>query len=105
VLSEGRVEERVIGPEDFGLQPSAAGAIDGGDPSHNAAIVTRVLSGEAHPSRTAFVLNAAGALVVARGLAPRDAAELAHETLRSGAALRKLEAWQVAVRDARAATV
>jgi anthranilate phosphoribosyltransferase len=103
VLSDGRVEERLLTPEDFGLKPSAAGAIDGGDPSHNAAIVTRVLSGEDHPSRSAFVLNAAAALVVARGLALRDAAELAHETLRSGAALRKLEAWQVAVREARAA--
>lgn len=105
VLFEGSIEERLITPQDFGLAPSAAGAIDGGDVSHNAAIVTRVLSGEDHPSRSAFVLNAAAALVVARGLSLRDAAELAHETLRSGAALGKLEVWRAAVREVRAAVV
>jgi anthranilate phosphoribosyltransferase len=105
VLSGGRVEERVIAPEDFGLSPSQPGAIDGGDAGFNAAIVSKVLAGEAHPARTAFVLNAAAALVVARELSPRDAAQLAQQTLRSGAAIRTLEAWQLAARQARPAAV
>jgi anthranilate phosphoribosyltransferase len=103
VLSGGRIAERVISPEDFGLSPSPAGAIDGGDAQYNASIVSKVLAGEDHPSRTAFVLNAAAALAVARDLSLREAAELAQNTLRSGAALRTLEAWQVATRKARPA--
>lgn len=100
-LRDGVIVERVVSPEDFGLRASAPGAIEGGDAAHNAAVVLRVLAGEEHPAQTAFVLNAAAALVVSRALAPRDAAELALETLRSGAALQTLEAWRSATVGAR----
>lgn len=99
-LSEGRVSERVVTPEDFGLERSAAGAIAGGEPTANARILEQVLAGEKHPARDAFVLNAAAALVVARGLDPKAAARQCAEALDSGAARRKLETWKQAVRTA-----
>ncbi len=100
-LDRGRVEELEIAPEDFGLSPSPKGAIDGGDPRQNAEVMAAVLRGEAHPSVTGFVLNAAAALVVAQGLAPRAAADRARELLATGAAQRTLEALRSAASRAR----
>jgi anthranilate phosphoribosyltransferase len=101
VLDQGRIEELEIAPEDFGIARSPAGVVQGGDPSENARILKLVLSGEPQPSTDAFVLNAAAALVVAEGLAPRAAAEKVREVLRSGAALRTLERFRTAALAAR----
>ncbi len=101
-LSGGSLEERVVSPETFGLQRCGEGALDGGEASHNAAILERVLRGERHPSRDAFVLNAAAALVVAEGVAPIAARDRIVAVLDDGSAARKLEAWRTAaarVRD------
>ncbi len=102
VLDDGRISERVLSPEDFGLEPSVPGATDGGDPAHNAAVLEAVLRGENHPSRNAFVLNAAGALCVAQELEPREAQQKVSEVLASGKALRTLDSWRQAARDATA---
>lgn len=103
-IAGGRVEEFEITPEDFGLQRSAAGAAAGGSIATNAAALMAVLSGEPHPARDAFVLNAAAALVVASGQKPRDCADRALDALESGAAVRTLERWrQVARRATQAA--
>jgi len=93
-LDGGTLKELEIAPEDFGLARSPAGAIRGGDPADNARAFSTVLAGEPHPARDAFLLNAAGALVVADGMEPRAAAERAREALDSGAALRALETWR-----------
>ena len=93
-LSGGTLREFEIAPEDFGLARSPAGAIRGGDPKNNAEALEAVLAGKPHPSRDAFVLNAAGALVVAEGLDPKRAADRARESLESGAARRVLETWK-----------
>jgi anthranilate phosphoribosyltransferase len=102
-LSGGQLRELEISPEDFGLAPSPAGAIAGGDAAHNARTLERVLAGEADPSTDAFVLNGAAALVVAEGLAPKQAATRAREVIASGAARRTLERWRAAARARRAA--
>ena len=93
VVSRGAVRERVLSPRDFGFEPSAPGAIAGGSPEENAEIIRRVLSGEAHPAATAFLLNAAASLALARGASLVDAAALARSTVASGAALRTLSTW------------
>lgn len=103
VLDGDSLSERVVAPEDFGLAPSPEGAIDGGDASDNARVLRAVLAGEPHPSRDAFLLNAAAALCVAEDLAPRAALEKAREALDSGAALRTLERWKAATERALAA--
>ncbi|MGE3671869.1 MAG: anthranilate phosphoribosyltransferase [Polyangiaceae bacterium] len=93
-LEHGKLREFSVSPEDFGLEKSAPGAIDGGDASFNADVLRRVIGGEAHPSRDAFLLNAAASLVVALGLEPRAATSAARATLDSGAARKLLESWQ-----------
>lgn len=103
VVAEGRVEERVVTPADFGFTRSPAGAIDGGGPEDNARIIERVLAGEAHPATAALLLNAGASLALARGCSLQDGAELARAALASGAALRTLEAWREVTRAASAA--
>ncbi len=98
VLAAGKVEEGVVTPEDFGLARSAPGAIDGGDAQRNAAIITEVLAGRPHPARSAFVLNAAASLAVAKDLRLKDAAELAQQMLDTGKARDCLERWGAATR-------
>src|SRR6186713_1353760 len=93
-LSDGKLTERIVTPEDFGLKRSAAGAIAGGEASDNARVLEQVLSGAAHPSREAFVLNAAAALVVAQRLELKQAAQQAADAIDSGKARRKLQQWR-----------
>jgi anthranilate phosphoribosyltransferase len=101
VLANGVIDELVVAPEDFGLTRLAPGAAAGGEAADNAMALLAVLSGQPHPAREAFVLNAAAALVVARGLEPRAAAELARAAIDTGAALRTLESWRALVRERR----
>ncbi|NLE89163.1 MAG: anthranilate phosphoribosyltransferase [Myxococcales bacterium] len=102
VVDGDRLEERVLTPEDFGIEPSPEGAIDGGDAAENARVLAAVLAGERHPSRDAFLLNAAAALCVAEDTAPRDALARAREAVDSGAALQLLERWKTVSRAAAA---
>jgi anthranilate phosphoribosyltransferase len=100
-LTDGSIEEFEIRPEDFGMKPSAEGAIRGGEPAENARVLVQILDGDAHPAVDAFVLNAAAALVVAEGLAPRLAFAKAREALVSGAAKRTLAAFREAALSAK----
>lgn len=94
VLADGRVDERVVEPLDFGLEPVALEAIAGGEAAHNAAITRSVLAGEASAPRVATLLNAAAGLCAA-GLEgdPRAAAERAAEAIDSGRARALLDRW------------
>ncbi len=92
-LDHGITKEFEIRPEDFGLAPLPSGVLKGQTAAHNAAILRQVLSGEPHPSRDAFVLNGAAALVVADHAEPQRAAQRIWEVIASGAALRHLDAW------------
>lgn len=100
VVADGVVRERVVTPPDFGLPASAPGALAGGTPEENAVILRRVLSAEPHPSVGAFLMNAAAALAIARGLALPDAVEQARTSIASGAALRTLDVWCAATQRA-----
>jgi anthranilate phosphoribosyltransferase len=101
VLDSGTVEERIVRPEDFGIAPLPLSALAGGEASENARAITAILEGETHPATEAIVLNAAAALVVARALAPREAAEAARDAIGSGRARATLEAWRGAARRAK----
>ncbi len=94
VLDHGKISEMVITPADFGLPLSPKGAAAGGTADENARIIEAVLSGQPHPARDAFVLNAAAALVVAEDLDPRTAAEKALAAVVSGKALAALQRWR-----------
>ncbi|MBX3208837.1 MAG: anthranilate phosphoribosyltransferase [Labilithrix sp.] len=104
VLDAGRVDERVVRPEDFGVAPLSLSVLAGGDAQANAAAIRTILDGGPHPATEAIVLNAAAALVVARRMDPRDAADEARDAIRSGRARATLETWTNAARRARDAT-
>jgi anthranilate phosphoribosyltransferase len=101
VLDGGRVEERTVQPEDFGIARRSLADLAGGDAAENAAAILAILDGAAHPAAEAIVLNAAATLVIVRDLAPRLAAEQAREALRGGAAKRALETWRAAAQRAK----
>lgn len=85
--SGAAVRTSTVRPEDLGLTACTAADIAGGDAATNAAMVSRVLSGEPGPARTTVALNAAFALYVAGEAAtPRDGVALAEAVLDSGRA-------------------
>ncbi|MCE9595051.1 MAG: anthranilate phosphoribosyltransferase [Planctomycetes bacterium] len=79
---------------ELAFAPASLGALAGGDPARNLALLERLLAGENGPIYNAVVLNASAALVVA-GLAtgPAEGAELARAALRRGAARRTFVRW------------
>jgi anthranilate phosphoribosyltransferase len=95
-LRNGQLMERCIAPHDFGLPVSHAGAAKGGDANVNADIIERVFRNEDHPARNAIVLNAAAALVVARDVPLRQAANEIATLLESGKAGEHLARFRAA---------
>jgi anthranilate phosphoribosyltransferase len=93
-LADGRVRELVVSPEDFGLARAPRESIAGGDAKANAEAIESLVYGKAHPAGDAVVLNAAAALVVARGLPLREAAAIARRAMEGGAASATLERWR-----------
>jgi anthranilate phosphoribosyltransferase len=91
-VRDGRVAERRLTPEDFGVARASLDDLRGGDREENAAITRRILSGEPGPRRDIVLVNAAAALVAA-GKAPdfAGAMALAAQAIDSGAALARLE--------------
>ena len=81
-----------VTPEEFGVKRAPIEAIRGGTAAENAALIRRILAGEAGAARDIVVINAAAALVAA-GVAKnfRDAAALAASVLSSGTADETLE--------------
>jgi anthranilate phosphoribosyltransferase len=96
-LRDGGVTESTVTPEDAGLTRAPIEAVRGGSAEENAATVRAVLAGEAGPARDVVVLNAAAALVAA-DLAPdlKEGARLARESIDSGAAKERMEAFVAA---------
>jgi anthranilate phosphoribosyltransferase len=64
-LEGGEVRTFTVRPEDAGLEPCLAPALQGGDARANADITRRVLDGSRGPARDVVLLNAAAALLVA----------------------------------------
>ncbi len=90
---DGSVKEVEIHPEDAGLPVHPFEEIVGGTPEENAVAFRQLLDGAPSAYREAVRLNAAAALVVA-GKADdlRTGAEMAAESIDSGAAKAKIEA-------------
>lgn len=92
-VDEGKVEEFVLQPEEYGLQTCELSALQGGDAQQNAAIVRGVLAGESGPRRDVVLLNSALALVAAeRATDIADGLRQAAAVLDNGQAAAKLQA-------------
>jgi anthranilate phosphoribosyltransferase len=98
VLEDGQLSERVVSPEDFGVERVSLDALAGGDADTNAKIVLGLLHGEPHDAANAVILNAAAALHVVRGDDLRACAKEVRDALESGRALATLEKWREVVR-------
>lgn len=91
-VTDGRVLERRLTPEEFGVERASLGDLRGGDREENAAITRRILSGEPGPRRDIVLVNAAAALVAAgKAVDFAGAMTLAARAIDSGAALARLE--------------
>ena len=91
-VAAGGTEEWFIVPEELGIERAELERIAGGEPADNAAVVRRVLEGEAGPARDIVLINAAAAIAVGDDL-PQLATGLdrAREAIDSGAARSVLE--------------
>lgn len=92
----GSVREETRSPEDYGMRRCAPAALCGGDAAHNAAELTRVLTGEDHgPHRDALLMGTSLVLEVA-GLATdlRDGVQQSAAAIDSGKASAFLEKFR-----------
>lgn len=92
-IKDGWYKTRVTSPEDFGFEKCTKEDLKGGDPSENAEITRKILSGEEKgPKRNATLLNAGAALYIG-GTADtfEDGVKLAVEIIDSGKATATLE--------------
>lgn len=107
-ISRGDIHEHDLDPRDIGIPLADIDDLLGGDAAHNAAIVRRVLGGDAGPVRDIVLLNAAAGIVsyelfrdsaqVQRPIVERlaDAKDRAAASIDSGAAAATLDAWVAA---------
>ena len=104
-LRGGRVSSYEVSPEELGLDPVAPEELAGGEPDENAAVVRAVLAGEERgAARTAVLINAAAAFVVAgRTEVLADGVAAAADSIDSGAAATALDRLIHASRRAPAA--
>ena len=92
-LSNGRITERQVNPQDFGIEPADIEQLKGGSVSANAKIIKDILIGkDTGPRRDIVVLNAAAAIIVAN-LADDfvSAIKLANDSIDNGNAADCLE--------------
>jgi anthranilate phosphoribosyltransferase len=89
---DGGVRERIVDPEELGLDRCSVEELRGGSPAENADAIRRVFAGERGGKREAILLNAAGAFAAA-GHAPdlREGLAAVRDTLDSGAAAARLD--------------
>ncbi|MBV8492678.1 MAG: anthranilate phosphoribosyltransferase, partial [Alphaproteobacteria bacterium] len=91
-FKDGRVVEFEVEPEEAGIKPAEIDQLKGGEPSHNAALMRDLLGGAHGPLRDVVLLNSAAALVIAgRADSLRTGAEVAAQSIDSGAARQVLE--------------
>jgi len=89
---DGEVRERVIDPQELGIERCAPEALRGGSPAQNAQAIREVLGGAPGGRRDAILLNAAGAIAAAgRAADLREGLELARSAVDSGAAAARLD--------------
>jgi anthranilate phosphoribosyltransferase len=98
-LRNGRVTEYEIHPEDFGIAMAASRNLQVADAAQSKAMLMEVLDGRPGLARDIVALNAGAALYVAGVAESIDTGvDLARETIASGAARAKLEAFVTATR-------
>ncbi len=91
-VEDGRVQKGRWQPGDFGVKAATLEDLRGGNPQENADLLRGLLEGEPGPRRDVVVANAAAALFLAgRAVDLKTAVGMAHESIDSGAARRKLE--------------
>lgn len=90
----GEIKMYELDAQDFGFPRATLAELGGGTPEFNASITRSILKGEDVPARMNVVLLNAGAALYVADAAPSIAAgiEMARESIRSGAALAKLNA-------------
>jgi anthranilate phosphoribosyltransferase len=90
-LKNGRVEIYTIRPEDFKLNTASIETIQVADSEHAKKMLLSVLQNTAGPARDIVLLNA-GAAIYTAGIADtlEQGIKTAHQTIESGAALKKL---------------
>ncbi|MEP7363136.1 MAG: anthranilate phosphoribosyltransferase [Acidobacteriota bacterium] len=92
-VCRGEVQQQSLMPMEFGLPLASLADLAGGDALDNATIARAILGGELGPQRDIVVANAAAAIYLAgRAFSYGDGAELACQSIDSGAALAKLNA-------------
>ncbi len=93
-LKDGELREYTLTPETFGLRRAPLAALRAEDAGASRALLVAALSGEPGPAADVVALNA-GAAIYAAGLAPSHEAGVAaaRQTMSSGAAMAKLEAF------------
>jgi anthranilate phosphoribosyltransferase len=107
-VSRGSVTEHDFDPRELGFTYSSIDDIRGGSPEENAALARRVLAGEKNAARDIILLNSAAGIVahrLSKNPAERDrsfvermteAVEASAQSIDSGAASAKLDAWVAA---------
>jgi len=91
-FSDGKIENFVIAPEDFGIERREIDSIHGGNKEENASITLSVLRGESGPKRDIVLMNSAAAVVVSGKAGDFGTAfDMAADAIDSGKALKKLE--------------
>jgi anthranilate phosphoribosyltransferase len=96
-LSDSGISEYEIKPRDLGADHSYLEGLRGGEPADNAVTIVSALNGELGAPRNATILNAAGAIYVSGKAATLpQAADMAVESIRSGAARDTLERLRAA---------
>ncbi len=99
-LIDGVVRTYTVTPRDAGLPVHDISALVGDTPEHNAAELRDVLAGRHGPLRDFAIINAAAALIAWGSATDLEAAaEIATESIDSGAAKEKLEAFIAATNE------
>ncbi|WP_395709876.1 anthranilate phosphoribosyltransferase [Reyranella sp.] len=94
-LEDGKVSDIEIAPEDIGIRRPAMAELKGGDATHNAEAIKKVLAGERTAFRDIVVLNSAAALMVAgKAHDLKQGAALAVQSIDSGRAAAALATLQ-----------
>lgn len=93
-IKDGALKEYEITPEQFGLAAATKEDMVGGDPEENAKITRAILAGEKGAKRDAVALNAGACIYIAGKAATlAEGVKMAQETIDSGKAAEKLEAF------------
>lgn len=100
ILDHGQIEEKIIGPEDFGLEIHTMDKLRGGSPQVNAYALRELLNGKHSAYRDITLINSAAVLVLnnPERTIP-EAIELAADAIDSGAAKQTLENYVAYTQD------